>query len=81
MFYLILTDMNREGCYALPAAKISDFAKFRAEIQEEIGYKNTTFQLVTLNKSGMFGEYEPYWFVESEKKFREKARCFRQPSN
>lgn len=70
MCYLIAKRMNKPGCIALQTEPGEEMAKFADEIQERLGYD---IEIITTSRPTVYGEYEPYHFVNSYEEFEKEA--------
>lgn len=70
MCYLIAKNIDAVGCVALRTTHGKHLSEFKRMIEKRVGYEK--IQLVTISRPSAYGEYEPYYFVETEAEF-EKA--------
>ncbi|NMB43057.1 MAG: hypothetical protein GX995_02870 [Clostridiales bacterium] len=70
MCYLIAKRFNESGSIALKTTRGKKLAYFADELQEKVGYD---IQLVTITRPSAYGEYEPYYFVNSYEEFEKKV--------
>ena len=69
MCFLVAKKFNDVGCLALQTAHGQHLAEFKEKLLQAVGYD--TVQLVTISRPSVYGEYEPYHFVETEQEFEE----------
>jgi len=72
MCYLVAKDRDAHGCFALKTTHGRHLVELKRELNKAVGYKG--IQLVTISRPTAYGEYAPYHFVETEKKFRNIAK-------
>lgn len=67
MCYLVAKHIDEIGCVALKTTHGKHLAEFKRAIEEQVGYEK--IQLVTISRPSAYGEYEPYYFVNTEEEF------------
>ena len=68
MCYLIAKHIDKVGYIALKTAHGKHLSEFKREIEKKVGYEK--IQLVTISRPSAYGEYEPYYFAETEAEFQ-----------
>lgn len=68
MCYLVAKDRYAHGCFALKTTHGKHLAELKMELNVAVGYKGV--QLVTISRSTAYGEYVPYYFVDTEEDFK-----------
>ncbi len=71
MCYLIAKKNNKSGSIALKTTRGKELAHFVDQFQDKIGYD---IQLVTITRPAAYGEYEPYFFVNSYEEFEREVK-------
>lgn len=69
MCYLIAKKFSETGCLALQMTHGQHLADFKERLVQAVGYED--IQLVTISRPSAYGEYEPYYFVDTEQEFEE----------
>ncbi len=69
MCYLIAKDVDKVGCVALRTTHGKHLSDFKRRIEKKVGYEK--IQLVTISRPSAYGEYEPYFFVDTMEAFEE----------
>ena len=72
MCYLIAKKFDNTGCLALQTTHGSHLVDFKERLLQEIGYEQ--IQLVTISRPSAYGEYEPYYFVDTEQEFEQAVK-------
>ena len=72
MCYLIAKKIDDVGCLAMQTTHGSHLVDFKERLLQEIGYKK--IQLVTISRPSAYGEYEPYYFVDTEQEFEQAVK-------
>ncbi|MCM1191246.1 MAG: hypothetical protein NC123_04890 [Butyrivibrio sp.] len=72
MCYLIAKRFDDTGCVALQTAHGSHLVDFKERLLKEIGYER--IQLVTISRPSAYGEYEPYYFTDTEQEFEQAVK-------
>ena len=67
MCYLVAKNIDDVGCVALRTTHGKHLAEFKRMIEEKFGYEK--LQLITISRPSAYGEYEPYYFVDSKEAF------------
>ena len=71
MCYLIAKNVDKVGCVALRTTHGKHLSEFKRKIEQMVGYDK--IQLVTISRPSAYGEYEPYYMVDTEEEFEERA--------
>lgn len=75
MCYLIAKDRESHGCYALKTEHGKSIVELKRKLNKAVGYKGV--QLVTLSRPTAFGEYAPYYFIDTEEEFERLVMALR----
>ena len=67
MCYLVVKHIDKIGCVAFKTTHGQHLLKFKRGIEAQVGYEK--IQLVTISRPSAYGEYEPYYFVNTEEEF------------
>lgn len=67
MCYLIAKKFGDAGCVALQTEHGQHLVDFETKLMESVGYDK--IQLVVISRPSVYGEYEPYSFVNTEQEF------------
>ena len=67
MCYLIAKNIDNIGSIALKTTHGKHLSQFKREIEQKVGYDK--IQLVTISRPSAYGEYEPYYFVDTKEAF------------
>ncbi len=65
--YLVAKHADRVGSVALRTSHGKHLTALKRRIEMEVGYQK--IQLVTISRPSAYGEYEPYFFADSESEF------------
>lgn len=75
MCYLIAKHIDIDGCIALKTTHGEHLSRFKRALEAQVGYDK--IQFVTISRPSAYGEYEPYYFVDSKEEFEEMVVCMR----
>ena len=75
MCYLIAKDRNAHGYFALKTNHGKHLAELKRELNNAVGHMGV--QLVTISRPTAYGEYAPYYFVDTEQEFKTIVRGLR----
>ncbi|BDF04109.1 DUF6718 family protein [[Clostridium] hylemonae] len=67
MCYLVAKHVGEVGSVALKTTHGKHLSEFKRSIEEKVGYEK--IQLVTISRPSAYGEYEPYYFADTEEEF------------
>lgn len=69
MSFLIVKKFGEQGCVALQICIGKDLVKLRNRMENMCG---DDLQFVTISRPSAYGEYEPYYMVDSKENFEKE---------
>lgn len=73
MCYVVIKDMNKQGCVAYKTKLGKGLAELIRELNQLAPRRG--IQVVTISRPTAYGEYAPYSFVESSEDLKEAVRA------